>query len=77
MSPKKPPDNDDDREADKVVSKRKMSKKALTACAKSRTILGERYKTLQAMCRDLPRTGRVARARILQAGYLRIQALED
>ena len=60
MSPmKKKPDNEDDKEADKGVirNKRKLSQKTLAARARSGTILGERYKMLQATCRDLPRTG--------------------
>ena len=79
MSPmKKPPDNEDDKEVDQgvVKNKRKLSQKTLAARARSGTIMGERYKLLQATCRDLPRTGRVARTKIIQAGYLKIQALE-
>ena len=82
MSPVKPPEPNTDKatsvkETVKGIVRRVMSKKALAARSRSRSILGENYQTLRLTCTELPTTGRVARSRILQAGYMRIRALEE
>ena len=63
MAPTKPPEPKADKvpsvkEAVSGIVKRVMSKKALAARARSRSILGENYRILRATCTELPRTGR-------------------
>ena len=82
MSPVKPPEPNTDKatrvkETIKGVVRKVMSEKALTARSRSRSIMGENYQTLRLTCTELPTTGRIARSRILQAGYMRIRALEE
>ena len=64
------------KQAKRVKYKRKLSQRTLEARARSGTILGERYRWLRATCRDLPRTGFLARTEIIQAGYMEIQSLK-